>query len=195
MADKFKMHVFLFGKGTEHRHIIFAVFIQINRIQVQFHLTAFNARHVQHIVDQGQKMFTRKLRLAEAIKRLGLVVNILDRHIGKANHRIERRADVVRHVEKERTLCLVCKFRLFEVCHFTFGLGIDAMETGNHVILEVFVLDELNLVVNIFATDLQPEVNKVHVFPIHHVENLRRFSRQAERFTVTRMNHRIDKYF
>ena len=51
MLRKFKVNIFLFGKGTEHRHIIFAILTQIHRVQIQFHLAAFNARHVQHIVD------------------------------------------------------------------------------------------------------------------------------------------------
>ena len=139
-------------------------------------------------------MFTRKFRLIEAIKRFSLVIDILDRHVGKANHRIQRRANVMRHVEEEGALSLVRKFRLFEVRHFTFCFGIDAMETRNHMVLEVFILDKLNLVINIFAIDLQPEVDKIHVFMFDHVENFCRFSRSTECFTIARMDHRIDKH-
>ena len=195
VVTELEMHVFLFGKGTEHRNIVFAILVQVDRIQVQFHLAAFNARHIQHIVDQGQKVFTRKFRLAEAIQRLGLVINILDRHIGKANHRVKRRADVMRHVEEERALRLVCKFGFFKARHFAFCFGIDAMETGNYMVLEIFVLDKFNLVINIFTIDLQSEVDEVHVFMFDHVKYFCRFSRGAERFAIARVDNGINKHF
>ena len=166
------MHIFLFGQGLKHWNKIFAVFIQINRIQVQFNLAAFNAGHVKHIVDQRQEVFTRKFRLAKAIQSFCLVVNILYRHVGKADHCVKRCADVMRHIEQERTLCLIGKFSLFQARHFTFSLGIDTMETGNHMVLGVFILNKLYLIVNIFTINLQSKVNEVNMFAFNSVQYL-----------------------
>ena len=63
------------------------------------------------------------------------------------------------------------------------------------MILEIFILDELDLIVNVFVIDLQPKVDKVHVFLINHLKDLGRFRCNAERFTVRRMHKSIDKNF
>ena len=67
------------------------------------------------------------------------------------------------------------------------------MEAGNYMIFKIFILDELNLIVNVFVIDLQPEVDKVQVFLIDHFKNLGRFCCDAERLAVRRMHKGIDK--
>ena len=99
----------------------------------------------------------------------------------------------MRHVEEECTLRLVRQLRFFKVRHFAFRFGIDAMETGNHMILEIFVLHEFNLVVNIFVIELQSKVHKIHVLVFDHFENFRRFRRRTERLSIRRMHNGIDK--
>ena len=77
----------------------------------QVELTALNAAHIQDIIDQREQMVAGGQDLAQIVLDLVLVVNAADRQCGEADDGIHGRADIVRHVGKEGTLCPVGSLR------------------------------------------------------------------------------------
>ena len=91
---------------------------QVGPLRLQFHLAAFDAPHVQHVVDQGQQVMAGSFDLIHVIRDLGRVFFFFgQRRI--AHDGVHGRADIVAHIGKERTLGLAAHFRqqLLFFCH------------------------------------------------------------------------------
>ena len=70
----------------------------------QMELSAFDAAHIQHIVDEGEQMVAGSKGLGQIILHPLLVVNIADRQCGKADDGVHGGTDVVGHIGKEGAL-------------------------------------------------------------------------------------------
>ena len=66
--------------------------------------SAFNAAHIQHIVDEGEQMVAGCKGLAKIILHPVCIVNIAERQRGKADDGVHGGADIVGHIGKEGTL-------------------------------------------------------------------------------------------
>ena len=75
---------------------------------LDLHLAAFDAAHVQHVVDEGQQVLTGNGDFLEIIQYLFLVINMRCRQRCKPDNGIHRGADVVAHIEQEFPLGTVC---------------------------------------------------------------------------------------
>ena len=70
----------------------------------QMELSAFDAAHIQHIVDEREQMVAGSKGLGQIILHPLLVVNIADRQCSKADDGVHGGADVVGHIGKEGAL-------------------------------------------------------------------------------------------
>ena len=77
---------------------------QIHRLCLQGDPAAFNAAHIQHIVDEGQQMLAGGGDLFQVINDLIPVVNMGGRQRGEADDGVHRCADIVGHIEQELPL-------------------------------------------------------------------------------------------
>ncbi len=80
---------------------------QAARALVQMDLAVFNAAHIQNIVDQAQQMIAGRHDLLQIVLHLLLPPNVREGQRGKADDRVHRRADIVRHIREERAFCAV----------------------------------------------------------------------------------------
>ena len=76
-------------------------------------LSAFNAAHIQHIVDEGEQMVAGCKGLAKIILHPVCIVNIAERQRGKADDGVHGGADIVGHMGEKLTFGLIGPFRLF----------------------------------------------------------------------------------
>ena len=70
----------------------------------QMDLSAFNAAHIQHIVDEGEQMVAGCKGLGKVVLHPILIVDIADRQRGKADDGVHGGADIVGHIGKEGAL-------------------------------------------------------------------------------------------
>ena len=77
---------------------------QVDLHLFQMELSAFDAAHVQHVVDEGEQVLAGGKGLGEIILHPLLVVNVADRQRGKADDGVHGGADVVGHIGKEGAL-------------------------------------------------------------------------------------------
>jgi len=85
---------------------------QIDRLRLQAHLARFEARQIQHVVDQREQVFAGgadmteldRLRTAGRLDRLDL------QQLREAEHGVERRAQLVTHAREELRLGLDLAF-------------------------------------------------------------------------------------
>ena len=70
----------------------------------QMDLSAFDAAHIQHIVDEGEQMVAGCKGLGKIIFHPILIVNIADRQRGKTDDGVHGGADIVGHIGKEGAL-------------------------------------------------------------------------------------------
>ena len=83
----------------------------IKRLILQSHLAAFYFRHVQHVVDQHQKVSGRKRDLRKTVLYSGRITDRRRRDRSHAYDGIQRHTDLVAHPGQELTLCRVGIFR------------------------------------------------------------------------------------
>ena len=77
----------------------------------QMYLSTLNPAHIQYIIDQWEQMVTGGKNLTQIILDSFLIINITYSQCGKTDNRIHWCPDIVRHIRKESTLCLVCCLR------------------------------------------------------------------------------------
>ena len=77
----------------------------------QMDLSALNTAHIQYIIDQREQMIAGCEDLAQVIPYSFLIINIAYSQCRKTNNRIHWGPDIVRHVGKKRTLCMVGSLR------------------------------------------------------------------------------------
>ena len=70
----------------------------------QMDLSAFDAAHIQHIVDEGEQVVAGSEGLGEVILHPFLVVDVADRQCGEADDGIHGGADIMGHIGKEGAL-------------------------------------------------------------------------------------------
>ena len=70
----------------------------------QMDLSAFDAAHIQHIVDEGEQVIAGSEGLGEVILHPFLVVDVADRQCGEADDGIHGGADIMGHIGKEGAL-------------------------------------------------------------------------------------------
>ncbi len=79
-------------------------FRQAARLFLQMYLAAFDAAHIQHVVNKAQKVVAGGHDFLQVFLHLLLVVNVGDGQGGKADDGVHGSADVVGHVGKEDAL-------------------------------------------------------------------------------------------
>ena len=77
--------------------------------QLELHAAGLDLRQVEDVVDQCQQMVPRRMNVAQVIDLLvvQLAEHFFNKHLGEANDRVKRRAQLVRHVGKELRLVAV----------------------------------------------------------------------------------------
>ena len=71
---------------------------------LQMELAALDAAHIQNIVDEREQVAARGEGFGQIVLHSFLIVDIADRKGGKADDRIHRCADIVRHIGQEGAL-------------------------------------------------------------------------------------------
>ena len=87
---------------------------QLRQIKVLLgkgHLSAFDARHVQHFIDQSQQMAARLGGFAKALDHLIRILDIRTCNRCQANDCIHRRPNIMGHIGEELRLGPVCILR------------------------------------------------------------------------------------
>ena len=97
---KHKGDILLFRFNLKNALNLVKKMLSINIIFIQLHLTAFNTRHIQHIIDNQQQQIARLLHLLLIIKQLRLCQPLLDQ-LAVAKQRIHRCTDIMRHIEQK----------------------------------------------------------------------------------------------
>ena len=85
---------------------------QRNRLTVHAHLACFNPRHIQHVVNQVQKMLAADADFLQAAFHFCLAIHISKRDLRHAQDCIHRRADVMAHIRQKfalRPVRLLCR--------------------------------------------------------------------------------------
>ena len=80
---------------------------QVQRLRLDFDFAAFNAAHIQHVVNQHQQTAARDGNLFQIVPNARRVVDMGFRQRGEAENRVHRRADVVAHAAQKRGLGVV----------------------------------------------------------------------------------------
>ena len=115
------------GEIAQHR-------LDLKALDVDLHLAAFDLAEVEHAVDEAEQVARVALDLAEVGNEvLGLrdVVDLLRHHLGVADDRRERRAQLVAHVGEEG--------RLGEIGGFRCRLGGGELQLGPFLVVDVGV--------------------------------------------------------
>ena len=76
----------------------------VDRFRLQFHLSALDAAHLQHIVDNGQQLMSRDVDFVQILADLFLSAAFLSGQGRVTQNGVERSTDVVRHVGQEEGL-------------------------------------------------------------------------------------------
>ena len=98
--------------GEEHvPHFVHGL-CQIGLFRFQFNLSAFNTAHIQHVINQRQKVLAGCLDLRQVLCRFRRQVFLLTGQHRVTDNRVHGSADIVAHVGKERALGLGAPFRL-----------------------------------------------------------------------------------
>ena len=92
--------ILLLRLHAEHGDKLFNVYANPGIDLVDLHSAAFDARHVQHVVDNRQQKISRLLHPLHIAKQL-FVLDFRLQHLGVAQQRVHRRADIMRHVRQE----------------------------------------------------------------------------------------------
>ena len=83
---------------------------QVHRARLERDLAALDAAHVEHVVDEREQVLARRRGLFQVVEHLLTVVDMGGRKRGKADDRVHRRSDVVRHPGKELAFGMVGLF-------------------------------------------------------------------------------------
>ncbi len=75
------------------------------------HLAAFDAAHIQHVVDQTEQMIAGRGDFTQIILHLLLIIHMSSGKRGKTYDGVHRRPDIVGHIVQERGLCPVGMLR------------------------------------------------------------------------------------
>ena len=84
--------------------------MDVHRNLIESLLTAFDARHLQHVVDEGEEEAVGRLKFIEVLQNGFGVVDVLADDIREANDGIHRRTDIMAHAEEEIGLGFVGRF-------------------------------------------------------------------------------------
>ena len=82
---------------------------QVHCLFLDLYLSALNAAHIQHIVDEGEQVLAGSGDLFQVVQHLFLIINMGRRQRGEADDGVHRGADVVAHVEQELPFGAVCR--------------------------------------------------------------------------------------
>ena len=75
------------------------------------HLAAFDAAHIQHVVDQTEQMIAGRGDFTQIILHLLLIIHMSSGKRGKTYDGVHRRPDIVGHIVQERGFCPVGMLR------------------------------------------------------------------------------------
>ena len=91
--------------------------------QIELHPAGLDLREVEDVVDQREQVVARAVDVEQVLELLvvDLAEHLLAQHLGEADDRVERRAQLVRHVGEELGLVLVRHLQLA-------ALGLDLVE-------------------------------------------------------------------
>ena len=84
----------------------------IRALLIQFHLAAFDAAHVQNVVNERQQMMAGRFNLAQILHRLRRHSGLLLQEADVADDGVHRRPDVMAHVGEERAFGLAALLRV-----------------------------------------------------------------------------------
>src|SRR5260221_9522704 len=100
-------------------------------VDVERHLARFDLRQVEDVVDEGEQVLPRAVDVAHVLELLRVQVaeHALLQHLGKADDRIERRAQLVGHVGEELALVPVGAFELGGLLgHLPFQARVELLQ-------------------------------------------------------------------
>ena len=80
-------------------------------LRAEIQLPALDLGDIQNVVDQREQMIASQRNLPQVLPYRRRISEILFRDRRKADDRVHRRADIVRHGGKEIGFCLVCRLR------------------------------------------------------------------------------------
>ena len=86
-----------------------------NRIRIQHHFAAFDFRHIQHIIDEPQKLLARKGDFPQTVLHARPIPDMLPRNGRHAHDGIHGRPDVMAHIGKEFAFRAVRVLRLLHL--------------------------------------------------------------------------------
>ena len=92
-----KRNIVIGGVSLNHPRAVVQSLFQVKRGAPHFNSPAFNARHVQHIVDKQYQMSGRSDDFLQAVVNFFRVVDISFCNLRHPNDPVERRSDVVGH--------------------------------------------------------------------------------------------------
>ena len=111
------------GALANQRHAVVEQHRQARAREVELHAAGLDLRQVEDVVDKREQMVARGVNVAQVLELLvvDLAKHLLAQHLGEADDRVERRAQLVRHVGEELRLVLVGHLELA-------ALGLDLVE-------------------------------------------------------------------
>ena len=87
--------------AVQHRVQVVQQHPKIEGFRTQTHLTAFDLRHIQNIIQQSQKIMGGALHLSQAIQPFFFGLILLQRNFCHADDAVHRCADFMRHASQE----------------------------------------------------------------------------------------------
>ena len=82
---------------------------QMHRFFLDLYLSALDAAHIQHIIDEGKQMLAGGRDLFQVVQHLFLIINMGRSQRGEADDGVHGGADIVAHIEQELPLGAVCR--------------------------------------------------------------------------------------
>ena len=108
------LDVLFLDVGFKHRIDGVKQCTEVRRFELQGCTAAFNSRHLQHLVDDGQEQTAGVLDLLKIPPRLFLVIEISLQQLREAHDGVHRCTDIMAHIEEESRLRLT---RLLCLCN------------------------------------------------------------------------------
>ena len=111
------------GALADQRRAVVEQHRQVGRRQVELHPAGLDLRQVEDVVDEREQVVARGVDVEQVLELLvvDLAEHLLGEHLREADDRVERRAQLVRHVGEELRLVLVGQLELA-------ALGLDLVE-------------------------------------------------------------------
>ena len=132
--------------GLDNRPDFLQQLRQMHRLLHNPHLAAFDTAHIQHIIDKRQQMFAGNADFLQIILQQLRLIYMRSSQRRKADNRIHRRADIVRHTVEELRFGYIS---LLRCCQRRRQL-LAALMVCQHQIIDIFIAHDKVAAVTIF---------------------------------------------